>query len=105
MMMVSAGDCSFCEVVPECSLMPLASLPGLLVADGGADEFVGVVISIGSPGDGADIWMVGVRIGTVLAPIDSSSRAFKYRSLGALSVAVDICPKSSDKSQHRNGWQ
>jgi hypothetical protein len=54
--------------------MPLVSLSGLLVAECGADELVGVVMSIGSPGDGPDIWMVGVRIGTVLAPIDSIRR-------------------------------
>lgn len=72
----------------------MPSLSGLLVAEGGAEEFVGVVISMGSPrvGDGADICIVGVMIGTVLATIDSSgvsARCF----LGTLSVAVAICPE------------
>jgi hypothetical protein len=61
-----------------------------LVAEAGADEFVGVVMSMGSPGDGADIWMVGVRIGTVLAPIDSSGRSISRFLVGALSVIVAI---------------
>jgi hypothetical protein len=77
MLLLSAGECSFCEVGPDRSLMPFTSLSGLFAAEGGAHEFVGVVISIGSPGDGADIWMVGVRIGTVLAPIGSSGRSTK----------------------------
>jgi hypothetical protein len=78
MMMLSAWLWSFCNIVPpERSLMPLASLSGLFVAEAGAEEFVGVVISMGSPGDGADIWMVGVRIGTVLAPIDSPGRSIR----------------------------
>lgn len=74
MMILSADDWSVCEGFAERSGMPLVSLSGLLVAECGADELVGVVMSIGSPGDGPDIWMVGVRIGTVLAPIESISR-------------------------------
>jgi len=68
----------------------LASPSGLLVEEAGAEEFVGVVISMGSPGDGADIWIVGVRIGTVregIGPSESSARGV----LCALSVAVSIC--------------
>lgn len=61
------------------ALPPLAftSLSGLLVADWGAEEFVGVVMSMGSPGEGADIWMVGAMIGIVLAPIESSDPSSK----------------------------
>jgi len=80
--------------------MPFASPSGLFVAEAGADEFVGVVMSMGSPGDGADIWMVGVRIGTVLAPIDSSGRSIK-RFLGALSVIVAIWSGAAS-NQHWN---
>ena len=87
---------------PDRSARPLASLSGLLVAEAGADELVGVVISIGSPGDGADIWMVGVRIGTVLAPIDSSGRSMTSRFLGALSVIVAIWSGSGYENQHWN---
>lgn len=37
------------------SAWPLGSASGLFVAEAGADGLVGVVSSIGSPGDGADI--------------------------------------------------
>jgi hypothetical protein len=60
-----------------------------LVADAGADEFVGVVISMGSPGDGVDIWIVGAMMGMVLTPIDDSGPS-AGRLLGALSVAAAI---------------
>lgn len=69
----------------------LTSWSGLLVAEAGADEFVGVVISMGSPGDGVDIWIVGAMIGMVLRPIDDSDLSTD-RFLGALSVAAAICP-------------
>ena len=52
--------------------MSLTSRSGLLVAEGGADEPVGVVMSMGSPGDGVDIWMVGAIMGIVLTPIEDS---------------------------------
>lgn len=70
---------------------------GVFVPATGAEGVVGVVTSIGSPGDGADIFMVGVRIGTVLAPIGSSGccscSKICFRD-GALSVIVAICRAS-----------
>ena len=58
------------EFPPEA---PFVSRSGLLPSErGGGELFVGVVISIGSPGEGADIWMVGVMIGIVLEAICSS---------------------------------
>jgi len=74
MMMLSAeawsvdGGCSDRSLAP---LVVLASLSGLLVAEAGADELVGVVMSMGSVGEGADMWMVGVMMGTVLRPMGS----------------------------------
>lgn len=58
-----ADGCCCCSALGmpfRSSACPLGSPSGLLLADWGADELVGVVISMGSPGDGADIWMVGV---------------------------------------------
>jgi hypothetical protein len=52
--------------------LSLPSRSGLLVAEAGADEPVGVVMSMGSPGEGVDIWMVGVMMGIVLTPIEDS---------------------------------
>lgn len=72
------------------SLPPLVSSVGLLAAEAGADELVGVAMSMGSPGDGADIWMVGVRIGTVRALIGSSEVSARG-VLWGLSMAVAIC--------------
>lgn len=81
------GGCSRSLVVP----LILTSRSGLLVAEAGADEPVGVVMSMGSPGDGVDIWMVGAIIGMVLTPIDDSEGSVEW-ILGALSVAAAICP-------------
>jgi hypothetical protein len=92
-MMILSADCfSFSAVVPARSLLlPLASVSGLLVTEAGAEGFVGVVTSMGSPGDGADIFMMGVsRIGTVLAPIGSSGRSSIWFRGAALSVIVAI---------------
>jgi hypothetical protein len=52
--------------------LSLPSRSGLLVAEAGADEPVGVVMSMGSPGEGVDIWMVGAMMGIVLTPIEDS---------------------------------
>jgi len=95
MMILSGGIWSPGDGCIDLSFKPLGlvSLSGLFVAEAGAEELVGVVISMGSPGDGADIWMVGVMIGIVLAPIGSSGPSAKW-FLGALSVAVAICPAS-----------
>ena len=41
--------------LPGKSPPPFVSSVGLLVAEAGADELVGVAMSMGSPGDGADI--------------------------------------------------
>lgn len=55
---------------------PFASWSGVMPSErgggGGGELFVGVVISIGSPGEGADVWMVGVMIGIVREAIGSS---------------------------------
>ena len=112
MMRLSGGTCSPGEGCRDRSPSPLTptSLSGLFVAEWGADVLVGVVISIGSPGDGADIWIVGGAIGTVLAPIGSSGPSAKW-VLGALSVAVAICPTgiaigvSKSGSERRKGGQ
>lgn len=67
------------------------SLSGLLVAEAGADELVGVVMSMGSL-SGADIWMVGVRIGTVRGAIGSSLPCPSPSSdLCGLSITCAIC--------------
>jgi hypothetical protein len=83
-----AGGCSRSLVAAP---LTLTSRSGLLVAEAGADEPVGVVISMGSPGDGVDIWMVGAMIGIVLTPIEESEASVEW-ILGALSVAAAICP-------------
>lgn len=87
------GGCSRSLVVP----LILTSRSGLLVAEAGADEPVGVVISMGSPGDGVDIWMVGAMMGMVLTPIDESDGSVEW-ILGALSVAAAICPTFDEDS-------
>ncbi len=72
--MLLSGDCCSCCGVGGCRRStgpPLGwSRSGLLVAEAGADEPVGVVMSMGSPGDGVDIWMVGAIMGMVLTPIE-----------------------------------
>lgn len=101
MMMLSAWSLDWgccCGLSPR--PLTLTSLSGLLVAEAGADELVGVVMSIGSPGDGADIWIVGVMMGTVLAPIGSSGPSAKW-FLGALSVAAAICPMGEEQLSAR----
>jgi low affinity Fe/Cu permease len=72
-------------------VVPFTSASGLLLAVMVALVFVGVVISIGSPGDGADIWMVGVVIGTIRMPIDSDGPSMARRDRWGLAVAVAIC--------------
>ncbi len=92
MMRLSLEECSLWR--PPCSRsapLPLVSLSGLLVAEARAEELVGVVIAIGSPGEGAEVLIVGVRIGTVLAPISSGLSTARC-VIGALSVTVAICP-------------
>lgn len=104
-MLFSGGGCSCCGVggcrrstVPP---LTLTSRSGLLVAEAGADEPVGVVMSMGSPGDGVDIWIVGAMMGIVLTPIDECvPSAGKF--LGTLSVAAAICPGDrSERGQRR----
>ena len=68
------------------------SLSGLLVAEAGAEEFVGVIISMGSGSFGPDIWMVGVRMGTVRGAIGSSLTSPSPRCvLCGLSITCAIC--------------
>lgn len=100
MITLSAGGFSFSVVVPGRSLpLPLASGLGLLAAEAGAEDLVGVVTSMGSPGDdGADIFMIGgSRIGTVLAPIRSSGRSSLWFR-GGLLVIVASCSLNSSQS-------
>jgi hypothetical protein len=60
------------EFAPEASFASWSGLLPSVCGGGGGELFVGVVISIGSPGEGADIWMVGVMIGIVREAIGSS---------------------------------
>lgn len=72
-------------------VVPLTSVSGLLLPFILTVAEVGVLISMGSPGDGADIWIVGVGIGTIRTPIASSGIFVAKRDLCGLSVAVAIC--------------
>lgn len=75
---------------------PFISPSGLLVAEGGAEEFVGVVMSIGSlSGGGPDIWIVGVRMGTVRGASGSSFPCASPRGVlcGLLSITCAICTR------------
>lgn len=68
------------------------SLSGLLVAEAGAEELVGVIMSMGSVSFGPDIWMVGVRMGTVRGAIGSSLPSPSPRCvLCGLSITCAIC--------------
>lgn len=63
-----------------CSELPLTSLSGLLLDRAAALEFVGVLTSMGSLGDGADIWMVGgVMMGRVRGVRESARSAGSVR--------------------------
>lgn len=89
------GFCSPESVAFWRSLESLPSPSELLLALCGAEELVGVVISMGSPdGEGADIFIVGVGVGAVMigivrAPI-LSSVLLPGVFCGALSVATSI---------------
>lgn len=87
-----ADPAPFAVVVVELAAEPpFVSRSGLLLAEcaSGGELFVGVAISIGSPGEGADIWMVGVMIGIVLVVIGSSGPS-TMRGKCADSVAAVI---------------
>lgn len=71
-------------------VVPLTSASGLLLPFIVGVVEVGVVISMGSLGDGADICIVGVGIGTIRTPIASSGMFVARRDLCGLSVAVAI---------------
>lgn len=81
------------------SIPPFASPSGLFVAEGGAEEFVGVVMSIGSLSGGPDIWMVGVRIGTVRGANGSSFPCPSPRGVlcGLLSITCAICTRGKGR--------
>lgn len=101
MMLFSAEVCSLCGAARGRSIrsplvVALTSPSGLLVTEAGADEFVGVVMSIGSPGDGVDICIVGAMIGIVLTPIDSWGPSAKWFP-SARSAAAAICPVDGEK--------
>lgn len=74
---------------------PLVSAPGLLIADVGAER-VGVVMSMGSLSGGPDIWMVGVRMGTVRGAIGSSLVWTSLRGVlcGLRSITCAICTRT-----------
>lgn len=94
----SLGKGDFDRIFESPKSFGLAPSPSsLFTADCGAEELVGVVTSIGSPGEGADVWMVGVRIGTVRAVIVSSGPSGRGFT-GALSVAVAIGAVSKSNS-------
>jgi hypothetical protein len=71
---------------------PLISVSGLLLGVMVADVLaaVGVVTSIGSPGDGADISILGVGMGTMRAFIWSSGPEVERTFRCGLSVAAAI---------------
>lgn len=85
------------------TVLPLPAPSGLLEPDErsfGAVVLVGVVISIGSPGDGADIWIVGVSMGTVRAAARDASVSIGFvtsRLLCELSVTVAIVAARGEK--------
>jgi hypothetical protein len=75
--------------------LPLTSgFTSLSLESIGADALVGVVISIGSPGDGADIWIWGVGIGTILV-MGSSGPSDTNGFLCRLSVMAAICAENA----------
>ncbi len=89
-MVVDMGGASILGAELGKSIAPFSSPSGLLLADGGAEELVGVVTSIGSPGEGADILMVGVIMGMVRAVIGTSGPFARRGVRCALSVAAAI---------------
>lgn len=62
------------------------------MVEGGAEELVGVVISMGSFSGGPDIWIVGVRMGTVRGANGSSFAGPSLRGIlcGLLSITCAI---------------
>jgi hypothetical protein len=53
-------------------------------------SLVGDVPSMGSPGEGADMLIVGVVIGTTRAPIESAGASGKCVAIRGLSILVAI---------------
>lgn len=90
------------ELLPDCSVgemflgSPLAS--GSFLVDGEVVLGFEEIISIGSPGDGADIWIVGVGvgIGTIRFDVRSAWPSVGRGALCGLSVTVAI-PSASCK--------
>jgi hypothetical protein len=72
------------------SLFPFTSASGLLLEAIGVFAFVGVVISIGSPGEGAEVLIVGVGIGMIRVLIGSSGPSEGRGFRCGLSIAVAI---------------
>lgn len=59
-------------------------------------SLVGEVPSMGSPGEGADMLMVGVVIGTTRAPIELVGVSGRCVAIRGLSILVAIGPKHGD---------
>lgn len=60
-----------------------------------------MAMSMGSLGEGADIWMVGVKMGMVRADRCSSSPLARREGRRKLSVAVAICAAKEKKKRER----
>lgn len=73
-----------------CSWLPFVSFSSLVLAGGPIVAVAGGVISIGSPGDGSEVWALGaLRMGTV--------RAGVWLGSGSLKKGLR-CARSSDES-------
>lgn len=81
------------------SKLPFVSPSGLLVAEAGAEEFVGVEMSMGSLSGGPDIWIVGVRMGTVRGANGSSFPCPSPMGVlcGLLSITCAICTRGKGR--------
>jgi hypothetical protein len=93
-----------------CSEVPLKSLSGLLLERAAAFEFVGVLTSMGSLGDGADIWMVGVMMGRVRGVSESARSAARDRCGLPVMVAMgttrtDMAGQSRARAAECTRWQ
>jgi hypothetical protein len=60
------------------------------------ESLVGEVPSIGSPGEGADMLIVGVGMGTTRAPIELEGVSGKCVAMRGLSILVAIGPRHGD---------
>jgi len=70
--MASASCASTLGVAVISLTEPFLLLSRILFANAWADELVRVGISVGSPGGGPDIWVVGVKIGVIRVDLVST---------------------------------